>query len=570
VDSAAILTCWSQEATKSSWVAAEASHANDRKALVSAVLEPCKIPAPFNAVESSDLVKWHGDLDAPSWRDIVRKLRELVHFRDGVSEPEEAAAPAPRQAAAPPAQQAAQVVAPSAFFSQNLGMPHGAAARTAPRPAPPPQPQPPRSFQPIDAPPPAPPAKPPRVVLPPMDPPAPSPRAREQQPRPVRPVEEPPSARSQPRPVRPVEEAPPTRPAPRAPARPASDAQAPTPGLRPGPRVVQPVDEPAPAAARAPQTPRQAPPGRKPGPAQPSRPYTPVDETPARRRGGPGFVQFLMIGAIAAVVVAGVIWGGERFLSAPSAPKLAQDQEAAAPEPLPTEAGSDTQLAETPTAPEALIPPEIETAPLAPPETAPPANQPKARPQEQKTAAALRPTTQPPALSPPPPRPAQPKLATPPPPRPAQPPATTRPETRPAQPKLASATPPRTPTQPPPAGTRTPAIVLPQPSLNTGDASASSASADATRDLERCLGRLVRLCPSGSGGRPGFTEDGVLSSGERALLNQRSLFAWSDAVSSNVANCSRHLNAAVQAGQSRPYEPLASACRGLPTSGPPR
>jgi hypothetical protein len=281
-----------------------------------------------------------------------------------------------------------------------------------------------------------------------------------------------------------------------------------------------------------------------------------------------------MIGVIAAVVVVGVIWGGERFLSAPSAPKLAQDQEAAAPEPLPTEAGSDTQLAETPTEPEALIPPEIETAPLAPPEAAPPANQPKARPQEQKAAApSLRPTTQPPVLSSPQPRPAQPKLATPPPPRAAQPPATTRPETRPAQAKLASATPPRTPAQPPqtpPAGTRTPAIVLPQPSLNAGDASATAASADATRDLERCLGRLVRLCPSGSSGRPGFTEDGVLSSGERALLNQRSLFAWSDAVSSNVANCSRHLNAAVQAGQSRPYEPIASACRGLPTSGPPR
>jgi hypothetical protein len=286
------------------------------------------------------------------------------------------------------------------------------------------------------------------------------------------------------------------------------------------------------------------------------------------------------MGAVAAAIVAGVVWGGQRFLSAPSAPKLAQDQEGAAPAPLPTETSTEAAT-EIPTA-EELLRAEVEQAPLdpppglakappptaaadrsavasTPPTTRPPAQQqklPSTSPQQATTrpstqpALALRPTTQPtdPAV-----QPRQSAKAT-------TPPARTPPGAAPAASpptRLASAQ-----TAPQPA--RTPPSTAPAtPPVTTG------ANADATRELERCLGRLVRMCPSGAGGRPGFAEDGALSTSERALLNQRSLFAWSDALSSNVANCSRHLNAAGQAGQT-PYQPLATACRGLPTSGPPR
>jgi hypothetical protein len=286
------------------------------------------------------------------------------------------------------------------------------------------------------------------------------------------------------------------------------------------------------------------------------------------------------------VIVAGVVWGGQRFLCARSAPKLAQDREAAAaPEPLPTEATDQAQTDDIPSA-EDLLRAEVEQAPLDPPPALAKAPPPP-------TAAADRPSqTAPPATTRPPSQ--QQKLPT----TPRQE-ATTRPATQPARPALAlrpttqpadPVTPPRqsakTATQPartppttapasPPPTRMASAQTAPQPARTPPGAAPATppvptpANADATRELERCLGRLVRMCPSGGGGRPGFTEDGALSASERALLNQRSLFAWSDALSSNVANCSRHLNAAGQAGQT-PYQPLATACRGLPTSGPPR
>ncbi|MGE0046813.1 MAG: hypothetical protein AB7T08_13740, partial [Hyphomonadaceae bacterium] len=113
-------------------------------------------------------------------------------------------------------------------------------------------------------------------------------------------------------------------------------------------------------------------------------------------------------------------------------------------------------------------------------------------------------------------------------------------------------------------------ITLPERSFADPGADAqpgADAAASALGDLERCLGRLVRQCPGMAAGRAGFAQDGALSGAERTLLNQRSLFQWSDVTAANVANCQRHLNAA---SQSSSYDPLTTACRAFPAQGPQR
>ncbi|MGE0830007.1 MAG: TIR domain-containing protein [Hyphomonadaceae bacterium] len=115
------------------------------------------------------------------------------------------------------------------------------------------------------------------------------------------------------------------------------------------------------------------------------------------------------------------------------------------------------------------------------------------------------------------------------------------------------------------------ALIIPGQGLEEGasvEEPTLSPQEEATRSLERCLGRLVRLCPGQEGGRAGFTEDGAISQAERALLGRQSLFATPDDPMRNAANCTRHLNAA-QSSANR-YEPLTSACAIYPLVGPPR
>lgn len=480
VDSAAILVCWSEESVGSQWVKAEASHGKDRNALIAITLGDCKIPAEFREIKAPDFARWKNDTDDPEWIAIVKRVRDLIEQKNNISAQAPPGAPPPLQPyaarpAPPPPPQQAQVVAPSAFFSANLGggpaVARGGATpgRAAPLPQAPPQPQAlrqpppppprpealqparrpeaPRAFHPIESPP-----------APPQEPPAPAPRN-------LHPIDSP-------RPIRPVDDARP----------------------RPAPRAVRPVDEPPPRTFA-----REQESGAR-RPAPPMREPPPVRETsPPRRRSGGAGKAFLFLIAIG-VLGGGGWWAFERFASAPSAPSLPEET-ASAPDPLPVDPAGETDLALGPPADE--LPPEIVEEE---PETAAPATPP----------------------------PAQPRV---------QPPAQ-----------------PRTP----------PAAVEPEPAP-PADATADARAA-ATRELERCLGRLVRLCPGSTAGvsRPGFVENGELSSAESALLRQRSLFDFSEVLETNVQNCQRHLNAASSAPPARPHEPLVAACRGLPTAGPPR
>ncbi|MBI1185815.1 MAG: TIR domain-containing protein [Alphaproteobacteria bacterium] len=480
VDSAAIIVAWTEESVASQWVKAEASHGRDRNAVLCVRFGDCKIPAEFKEIPSPDFTKWRNDEDDPDWVRIITRVRALIKAKSelGAQPP---AAPGPFTPGAPPRavaqaapqQAAAQVVAPSAFFSANLGNPT-ARAQPAP-PAPPPRAAP----QPRPAPPPQPSAR----TFQPIDDPAPAPTR-------LRPVE--PSPAPPPRPMR-----------------------APPPPTAPPARLFEPVDAPPPRRAPERESERESarngvrerarerdvvrqdpPPRERPSPA------------PARRRRGPGAAQIVMGLVLLGVIGGGVYWGADRFLSAPSAPSLAENA-SGAPEPLPIEPPTpQTQIADA-----GDLPP-IEEDAVVEEAAAPPAAPVVARP---PAAAPARPPAQQPA---------------------AQPPATA--QSRPQQLVLQGASAP--------------------------DASPRS-DADVMRDLERCLGRLVRQCPGANGvARPGFSEDGSLSSAERALLRQRSLFAFSEVMDTNLVNCQRHLGAA-SAGA---HEPLTVACRGLPASGPPR
>ncbi len=477
VESAAIIVFWSEQSAASSWIAAEANHAHDRRALVPVMLEDCKPPAPFDKIISADLIKWKGQTDDEEFEDVVRKVKELVEAWKATSAtpppaPEPVIARPPQQQAQPQQQprQAAAQAAPAGggFFSASLGGP--AQQPTTARATPNPQ----RPFEPAPQP-----AQPQAFNPPPQRPTQPPPRA-------VTPVNEAPRPPQPPRAFTPVNETP-------------------RPPQAPPPRLVTPIDE-APRATPAPAEPLPRAVRREPPP--PRDIVHPVDEAPRRSGGG---LATVLAGAIVAggLVAAGVIWG---------LPLLNQGGEVqqavdVAPLPVPDETASLAEDELNGTIPEDA---PIEEAPLAPPEATAPA----------------------PAAAPP----------------------QTRPPTQPQQAQTRPPAQPRT--------QQTAALSPPPTQLNLSGVGAveapTQAASDTTGDLERCLGRLVRLCPGLTGGRAGFSTDGAISGAERTLLNQRSLFGWSDVTPGNVANCQRHLNAA--SGRAGAYDPLVSACRAFPVT----
>lgn len=72
-----VLVCWSPAAAASQWVQAEALVGFDRKVLVPAMLQACTVPTPFNSVHHEDMCNWSGDLSAPSFQALVRRIAYL-------------------------------------------------------------------------------------------------------------------------------------------------------------------------------------------------------------------------------------------------------------------------------------------------------------------------------------------------------------------------------------------------------------------------------------------------------------------------------------------------------------
>lgn len=75
---ACVVVCWTPEALKSIYVRAEALKGLERDVLRPVFLEPCALPVPFNAIDTADLSKWHGETDAPAWQRVVSSVRACV------------------------------------------------------------------------------------------------------------------------------------------------------------------------------------------------------------------------------------------------------------------------------------------------------------------------------------------------------------------------------------------------------------------------------------------------------------------------------------------------------------
>jgi len=73
-----VLALWSPRALQSTWVKAEAELADSRGALLSALIAPCDIPAPFHLSAPVDLCDWRPDEnDIAFWR-LIDAISELI------------------------------------------------------------------------------------------------------------------------------------------------------------------------------------------------------------------------------------------------------------------------------------------------------------------------------------------------------------------------------------------------------------------------------------------------------------------------------------------------------------
>ncbi|NWG54968.1 MAG: toll/interleukin-1 receptor domain-containing protein, partial [Hydrogenophilaceae bacterium] len=115
VDSAAIIVAWTEESVASQWVKAEASHGQDRNALLCVRFGDCKIPAEFKDIPTPDFTKWRSDTEDPDWVRIITRVRALIKAKSELgAQPPSAPGPFTPSAAARPAVQPAQAPAAAA------------------------------------------------------------------------------------------------------------------------------------------------------------------------------------------------------------------------------------------------------------------------------------------------------------------------------------------------------------------------------------------------------------------------------------------------------------------------
>ncbi|MEO1221845.1 MAG: toll/interleukin-1 receptor domain-containing protein [Pseudomonadota bacterium] len=106
----AAIVVWSETASASEWVRAEADVARNQKKLIQTALGDIIPPLPFNQIQFADIGDWQGEDDHIGWRKVLASLTELCGERDAA------------------------------------GAGAGVAAKAAPKPAPPPPPPPPEPI----------------------------------------------------------------------------------------------------------------------------------------------------------------------------------------------------------------------------------------------------------------------------------------------------------------------------------------------------------------------------------------------------------------------------------------
>jgi len=74
----AVVVVWSEDATKSEWVRAEADMARNQRKLIQTSIDDGMPPLPFNQIQYASLTNWDGDSDHPAWRKVLVSLSDLV------------------------------------------------------------------------------------------------------------------------------------------------------------------------------------------------------------------------------------------------------------------------------------------------------------------------------------------------------------------------------------------------------------------------------------------------------------------------------------------------------------
>ena len=74
----AVIVVWSEEATKSEWVRAEADMARNQRKLIQTSIDDGMPPLPFNQIQYASLSDWDGESDHPAWRKVLISLSELT------------------------------------------------------------------------------------------------------------------------------------------------------------------------------------------------------------------------------------------------------------------------------------------------------------------------------------------------------------------------------------------------------------------------------------------------------------------------------------------------------------
>lgn len=72
------IVCWSPAAVSSEWVRGEAEIGRKRGVLVPVLIEPCRLPPPFNMIHAENLIGWDGRSEHEAWRGVLRALSRHV------------------------------------------------------------------------------------------------------------------------------------------------------------------------------------------------------------------------------------------------------------------------------------------------------------------------------------------------------------------------------------------------------------------------------------------------------------------------------------------------------------
>ncbi len=72
-----VIIVWSKSSAKSTWAYAEAEIARERNILIPVRIDDCRLPPPFNAIETIDLRYWKGHDADVQWDRVLAKVHDL-------------------------------------------------------------------------------------------------------------------------------------------------------------------------------------------------------------------------------------------------------------------------------------------------------------------------------------------------------------------------------------------------------------------------------------------------------------------------------------------------------------